>query len=171
MPEVKGLSDPLISTGASAPLFADDEAEPIEIDYVEEPAPEETDQPRTAPVFQELADRLQGAGQWHPSWGERGIEQFYEALATIGEIELGEGQKVDAAQWFGAFLEELPPIIMMGEAAPAPAVTRMEETIPQGAPVAPASITLHRSVQAYRQAHPGIGYAEALGRCAATGGD
>ena len=130
--------------------------------------------PETRQAFSDLVTRLQSDGRWHPAWRERGIEEFYRALAGIGEVEINENESIDVAEWFARFLEELPPIVMMNEAAP-PDATRFRESAPTeeairgGANIDPASMTLHRSVLAYREAHPSVSYAEALMRCGAGG--
>jgi hypothetical protein len=130
-----------------------------------EAAPLESD--ATPPIaFAEVTDRLRRAGRWRPLWDERGIEEFYRALASIGEIRAGAGEPIDAARWFAEFLEELPPVVAMGESAPADPAAG-EDGAPRGGNVDPESARLHRAVLAYRRAHPEVEYAEALSRCGA----
>ena len=117
------------------------------------------------PSLEEVAARLKKQGKWLPVWEERGIGQFYQTLAAFDEIEVGEGQWLHPAQWFAQFLEELPTVVAFGETASARAA-QPRQRIAQGPSVDPSSVALHRSAVAFQKMHPGLGYGEALARCA-----
>ena len=71
-------------------------------------------------------------------------------------------------QWFLKFLEEIPPQVHLEEmAAENPATPSFEEGYPREsdkAAVSPESVEIHRRVIAFREAHPGVSYVEALGK-------
>lgn len=200
VPEVKGLADPLpMESGAAlfsgdsanAPALrfeealaadappAPEEAAATETEAADmaeaassEPTPATpTPAPAAQPLcFSEVARRLRDVGAWRPAWAERGIARFYDALATLGEIELdapegGEKRRLHPADWFAAFLESLPPAVSFAEDAPA-ADSGLAGLMNGAAAVDPASLTLHRAALALQQAHPTLSYAEALLRCA-----
>jgi hypothetical protein len=174
-PEVKGLADPELpeagTAEADAPLFGEEDVEPVafemeneerDFDYDDE---KNGDNAGNAAGFAELRGRLQDGGRWRPGWAERGIAEFWRALAAIDEIDVGDGQTVDAAEWFGRFLEELPPVVAMGEAAPGGGPGGAGTTS-AGGNVDPESVALHRRVVSFMEEHGGIDYGEALRRCA-----
>lgn len=196
-PEVKGLADPLFSERNPAPLFAGVDALSTDFDFSENPAPAQAaaappdaaeppagqpapsenapQTPETPPekpplqLFDDVAARLRATGRWRPAWTELGIAEFYQALATIDEIELAEGKCIEPLCWFEQFLMNLPPVVAMEEAAPAPPAAHGPfESMAPGGPVDAASLELHRRVVAFRRDRPALSYAEALRRCAAT---
>jgi hypothetical protein len=132
--------------------------------------------------FSELAARLRAAGAWRPAWAERGLADFYAALAGLPASIMPAGQDgqnggegaapLTPAAWFAAFLESLPPVVAFGEAAPAPATGTaaahdfITPSLGGSAGFDPASLDLHREAIAFQQAHPAATYAEALLRCA-----
>jgi hypothetical protein len=184
-PEVKGLEDPLFGEGeeeAEAVRFEMEEEEMGIDSDTDNESEKDQDQDKQKEIdsdsanesdsenpiseaFGELRGRLQGAGRWRPGWGERGIGEFWAALAAIDEIAVGEDQTIDAAEWFARFLEELPPVVTMGEAAPAEPMSTAGG-VPKGGNVDPASLTLHRRVVRFMDENKGIDYGEALRRCA-----
>jgi hypothetical protein len=172
VPEVKGLADPL------PPLAYEEGRENEPCLVFEEPTDSNRETAQAsepaAPAasaasisFAEAGARLRQAGKWRPAWAERGIEQFYRALAAAEPIEAGEGQLIEAAEWFTGFLESLPPVVAMEESAPAGNFAD-EGFAPGSCPVDVSSLALHREVVAFQQANPGVSYAEALGRCAGS---
>ena len=62
------------------------------------------------------------------------------------------------AEWFARFLDELPPLVDLGESAPHGATP--------AANIDPASLALHHRVLRHMEANPGVDYAEALTACA-----
>lgn len=190
VPEVKGLADPQVEDASAAPLFNEpnepilafeEELDPSHLSLETAPDSEDpgaaestaTSQPAEpknqlpAVSFAEVSGTLRKGGQWHPSWSERGIEQFYGALASAAEVEAQPGQSLSAAEWFTQFLESLPPLVAMGEAAPGNGQP-LVFSAPQAGNVDPDSLALHRAVLSFQQAHPGVGYAEALAQCASA---
>lgn len=200
VPEVKGLADPLpfAEAGGEAPASLIFEEEPgaggeslsealgaMPGDGAPAPGREPRDaEPGDATpgehkqasgavggvAFAELGARLRQAGKWRPAWSERGIEQFFGALAAVDEIEVGEGQCVNAAEWFAAFLESLPPVVEFAETAPGAFASFGELVGPEAPNVDQGSLALHREAVAFRQTHPSLSYAEALMRCASGRG-
>jgi len=193
-PEVKGLTDPL-PAGQAGPLFAEtgddagagdgvvlfDDCRPPAALPIEKPLEntEATVHPAPAPAgpqnpawpaFAEIAANLREHGQWQPSWIDADLAAFYEALAALGTVQLSGDRTVAPALWFAEFLQALPPVVMLSEAAPAAFELHAPLAgIPTGAPVASASIALHRKALAWQAAHPGTPYGDALRRCAAAG--
>lgn len=184
-PEVKGMADPI--PGASG--FGDDGGEAIAIAMGEENGEENGADTKeeeknnqshssAAPfsAFDEVERRLKAEGRWRPGWAGRGVDCFYEALSQIDEIEVGEGQTVAPAEWFREFLMGLPPVVEMGEHAPAahvngaqpPAMAFGEAAFTRGGAIDPASADLHRRAVAFQNAHPGTDYREALVRTASV---
>lgn len=181
-PEVKGLIDPTFTEDGAADeskgekmLFADGRGEGEEFDYDCEHAHErETEGGENSEyvetedllAFAEMRNRLQAGGKWQPVWGERGIAEFYRALAAVDEIEVGDGQSVNAAEWFARFLEELPAVVTLGETAAGNANGNSGPSMTRGGNVDPDSTALHRRVVRFMEENEGIGYGEALRRCA-----
>jgi hypothetical protein len=170
-PEVKGLTDPELPE--AKPLFGEESDDHLSFELEtpaamaetgDEEASEQGDQ-TSVMAFAELRDRLQASGRWQPAWTERGIAEFWRALAAVDEIEVGDGQTVNAAEWFARFLEELPPVVTLGETAPGGGLAP-EATLPRGENVDPGSIALHRRVVAFMEEHAGVDYGEALRRVA-----
>jgi hypothetical protein len=124
--------------------------------------------------FSDLARRLRGTGRWRPAWAERGLAEFYRALAAVDQVAINEDESLHAAEWFAEFLESLPPVVAMEEASPPPSVpsalsmSSMPSTLSAAPNVDPASLDLHRAALAFQQSHPGVAYAEALSRCASS---
>lgn len=166
VPEVKGLADPLAL--GSGPRF-DAEADGVLCfeDAIEPPAESAGSEPADGWCdFESLAGRLRRDGRWRPEWGRRGIEAFYRALATVDEVALGEDETLKPSEWFAGFLESLPPVVKMGEAAPAGG--EPQGGLTGGGSVDPASLRWHRSALEFMEAHPGTDYGDALRRCAAS---
>ena len=126
---------------------------------------EDDEQGKEVVAFAELRERLQAGGRWRPGWGDRGIAEFWRALAAVDEIAINANENINAAEWFARFLEELPPVVAMGEAAPAGAAG-MAMTMTAGGNVDPESVALHRRAVCFMDENPGVGYGDALVRCA-----
>lgn len=178
-PAVKGLRDALFTDEEPSSLFRSELGEHCAFDFAERSAPaaasdraEAGEGSRVAPTaafadeaFAELERELREAGRWIPSWEERGLRDFFGALAAFDEVEVAEGGRVVPAEWFAEFLKSLPAYLPMGEAAPARTFAATN-TIPQGPSVSPSSVELHREVVAMRGRRPELSYAEALRECA-----
>jgi hypothetical protein len=117
-------------------------------------------------AFEELRARLMAAGRWLPTWDDRGIADFWRALAAVDDVPAGPDATISPAEWFGRFLEELPALVTMSEAAPARRLGWNAPSEPRGGNVDPDSLAIHRRVVRFMEAHPGIDYAAALARCA-----
>lgn len=192
VPEVKGLADPpLFEEGEEAGLVFEEEAG-NEIERTDATdATDGTDEkiilnsetlqnsaelPKTNDsheaiegehvlLFEHLAARLRESGKWRPAWAELGIADFYRAIAGLGAIEFSDERSLSPAAWFGEFLERLPPLVAMGEAAPA-GDGALAGLAGGSVPVDPASLRLHQNALAWQQSNPGTSYSDALLRCA-----
>jgi hypothetical protein len=187
-PEVKGLADPM-EAGDGVPLFSDGAQETLSVAMEES---SENDQvvenvvmesakrtpceaesgAKTDEGFDAMRDRLRGKGCWRPAWEKIGIRGFFGQLAETGEVEMPDGRRLLAEEWFEDFLGHLPGVVSMGEFAGVTQGTAgMAETSPAmgGGVFDNASIKLHQMVMRYRQAHPETSYAEALALCAPRG--
>jgi hypothetical protein len=117
-------------------------------------------------AFEELRARLMAAGRWLPTWDDRGIDDFWRALASVDDVPAGPDATISPAEWFGRFLEELPTLVTMSEAAPARRLGWDAASEPRGGNVDPDSLAIHRRVVRFMEAHPGTDYASAMARCA-----
>lgn len=144
VPEVKGLSDPLV------------------FEETVEPAPQGTPmndanrEPTGSSLsFAELATQLRASGRWQPAWEAHGIQAFFTALSHR------------QAAWFAEFLHGLAPVVALESVAPPPqllfeAAWRGIEAAEGGPRVAPESLRLHAGALAMQQQHPELSYSEAL---------
>lgn len=107
--------------------------------------------------IQPLCDALRRQGRLLPAWEAMGIRAFMEHLAAHAD------DSFDGLAWFQQFLEALPPIIALDEAAPdQPAAPSAAPLQPGGRIDGPSMARHRRALQAL--AHGGITYSEALRR-------
>src|SRR5262249_1039028 len=133
-----------------------------------------------APPFGEVVDALKRTGQWQPGWLERGIAEFYDAIAQLPPlIRFAEGavqlqSSMPPAQWFREFLAALPPAVVMDPVAAPPrreapahgSTLHFAELAPGGPRIAPDSLQLHRAALALQHADASLSYSAALLRAA-----
>lgn len=177
VPEVKGLADP-VATAEGVALFSDDERETVAVAMEEEAGEREAEkQPDEKPDegFELMRERLRMKGCWRPDWDGLGVREFYGRLSETGEVNVADGRRLLAVEWFEDFLGRLPEVVAMGEFAgvqgrgDVASFADTTQALLAGGAFDATSLELHRTVVSYRQSHPETSYAEALARCAPRG--
>lgn len=82
--------------------------------------------------FADIERELRATGRWRPVWGEMGAREFHaflESLESSDALRFAEGIPRlggrTPARWFADFLHALPPLLPMGESAPARRVSAL----------------------------------------------
>jgi hypothetical protein len=126
------------------------------------------------PETARFCEEMRRTGRLLPAWEEKGVAAFLSALddrAALCFSSSSEAAPQTARAWFREFLGSLAEVVPMGEAAPAGEAGNGAQPgnlgpLPhngRGVRVDEESIALHRRVCRFRQAHPDVCYAEALG--------
>jgi len=134
----------------------------------EEGKPKDLALPRELdPAIELLCEELLRKGRFHPAWEELGIRVFLTVLKEAAPIVFRKGEEAIAPlQWFHRFLEHLPPLVPLGEAAGEESEPQAGSRSASGAPLDGRSVALHRRALRMQAGQDGLDYAEALRRAA-----
>jgi len=114
------------------------------------------------------------SGRILPAWQAGGLVEFMLSLDGEAQgIEMADGRRLTALEWFQEFLRSLPPQVELGEMVPKQSVDELQSadwradrrTLPRPtdrAAIRPESLALHEKAMAYCQQHEGVAYVEAL---------